>query len=237
MTAPAPSPAARPPAGLAVVVMSLSLGLAVAPPAHAEARARVPATSLRLALDVSEIQLRLGVPDLRLRLGALPDDGLRLGRFDLGSPLVGIRVGTRHVDLALAVGSQLAPDGRVGMSLAAQLRLGTRDGVGVTASYGYRLPPESTSGRRLLPHGAISIPLGPRLSITGEGSLLGEGGALGTLGLGYRLDAGGAPWFLSGGLGFTFRRAEPDCPGGAQLRVNADWCAEPAVVFGIQRRF
>ena len=239
MTAPAQSPAGpRSPAGLAALVMSLCLGLLIARPAHARAPAVAPAIDgLRLALDLRELELRLGVPDLRLRLGALPADGLRLGRFDLGSPLVGVRVGNRHVDLALAVGSQLAPDGSAGMSLAAQLRLGARDGVSVTASYGYLLPPESTPGRRLLPHGAVSIPLGPRLAVTGEGSLLGEGGALGTVGLSYRLDAGGAAWFLSGGLGFTFRRAEPDCPGGAQLRVNADWCAEPAAVFGIQRRF
>jgi hypothetical protein len=239
MRAPVHSPAgSRSPAGLTTLVMALCLGLVVTP----QARARPPAASpeiagLRLSPELREFELRLGAHDLTLRLGALPAEGLHLGRFDLGGPPVGISVGFRYIDLALAVGTQLARDGSAAMSLAAQLRLGARDAMNVTARYGYLLAPEAAPGRRLLPQGAISVPLGPRLAVTGEGSLLGDGGALGTIGLSYQLESGGAPLFLSGGVGFTFRRADPDCRGGGQLRVNADWCAVPAAIFGIEGRF
>jgi hypothetical protein len=218
--------------------MALCLGLVVTPQARAQAPAAAPEIAgLRLSPEVREFELRLGAHDLTLRLGALPAEGLHLGQFDLGSPLVGISLGTRHVDLGLAVGSQLARDGSPGMSLAAQLRLGARDGMNVTARYGYLLPLEGASGGRLLPRGAISIPLGPKLALTGEGSLLGDGGALGTIGLSHQLDVGGGSWFVWGGVRFTFRRADADCRGGGQLRVNADWCAAPAAVFGIEGRF
>ena len=239
MRAPAHSPAgSRSPAGLTTLVMALCLGLVVSPRARAQAPAAAPEIAgLRLSSELREFELRLGAHDLTLRLGALPAEGLHLGRFDLGSPLVGISLGARHVDLGLAVGSQLARDGSAGMSLAAQLRLGARDGVNVIARYGYLLPREGASGGRLLPQGAISIPLGPRLALTGEGSLLGDGGALGTIRLSHQLDVGGGSWFVSGGVGFTFRRADQDCGGGGQVGVNADWCAVPAAVFGIEGRF
>jgi hypothetical protein len=218
--------------------MALCLGLVVTPQARAQPPAAAPEIAgLRLSPELREFELRLGAHDLTLRLGALPAGGLHLGRFDLGRPLVGVSVGTRHVNLGLTVGSQLAPDGSAGMSLAAHLRLGAHDGVNVTAGYDYLLPGEAASGRRLLPHGAISIPLGPRLALTGEGSLLGDGGALGTIGLSHQLDVGGGSWFVWGGVGFTFRRADSDCRDGGQLRVNADWCAAPAAVFGITGRF
>ncbi len=239
MRAPVHSPAgSRSPAGLTTLVMALCLGLVVTPPARAQAPAAAPEVAeLRLSPELREFELRLGAHDLTLRLGALPAEGLHLGRFDLGSPLVGISLGTRHVDLGLAVGSQLARDGSAGMSLAAHLRLGARDGVNVTARYGYLLPrrahPAAGCSRRAR---SASRSAGGWRS-PAEGSLLGDGGALGTIRLSHQLDVGGGSWFVSGGVGFTFRRADQDCGGGGQLRVNADWCAVPAAVFGIEGRF
>jgi hypothetical protein len=140
-------------------------------------------------------------------------------------------------DLELAVGRLLARDGANQVSLAAQLRLGARDGVNVTAGYGYLLPREALSGRPLGPHGAISIPLGPRLALTGEGSLFGDGGGLATLGLSFAQRSAGVSWFLTAGLGFTVERADGACGGGGRMRVNADWCAAPAAVIGFSGRF
>ena len=155
---------------------------------------------------------------------------------------VGFGFNAKHFDLQLAAGRQLAGDGSTGVSLATQLRLGARDGVNLTAQYGFLLARDPVSGGPradpLGPHGTISIPLGPRLALTAEGSFLGDAAALATLGLTHRVAGDGGPgsWYLSGGLGFAFQRTGPDC-GSAPLCIGSQWSAAPAAMFGIERRF
>jgi hypothetical protein len=157
-------------------------------------------------------------------------------------PRVGLGFDARHFDLHLAAGRQLAADGSAGLSLATQLRLGARDGVNLTAQYGFLLARDPVSGGPradpLGPHGTITIPLVNRLSLTAEGSFLGEAAALATLGLTHRVAGNGGPgsWYVSGGLGLTFQRTGPDC-GNAPLCIGSQWSAAPAAIFGVERRF
>jgi hypothetical protein len=204
------------------------------------ARAAPNTPSLRLRLELPEIAVRL--PHVELRLGPSPPDRLRLGQFDLGPPRVGLTLRAGHLDLGLTAGRQLARDGSAGLSLAAHLRLGAREGVNLTARYAYLIARDPASAGpesgALGPHGALSIPLGQRLALTAEGSFLGDAGALGTLGLTHRVAGDGGPgsWFLSGGLGLAFQRTGPDC-GGARLCLNEAWSAAPAAILGVEGRF
>jgi hypothetical protein len=84
----------------------------------------------------------------------------------------------------------------------------------------------------------VSIPVGPRLALTGEGGLLADGSALVTVGLTHLAVGDGGPgsWFFSGGLGFTFEKTSV-ARGRRRLRVNDKWSAAPVAIFGLERRF
>ena len=217
-------------------VAALCLGVFAAGPV----RAAPDTAALQLALELPEMA-RVVLPHVELRLGAAPPDWLRLGQFDLGPPRVGLTLEASHLDLRVTAGRQLARDGSTGVSLAAHLRLGARDGVNLTARYGYlvgrdRALAHADSGS-LGPHGTINIPLATRLALTAEGTFLGDHAALATIGLTRPMvgDGGPSSWAVTGGLGLAFQRTAPGC-GGARLCFK-EWQASPAAIFGIEGRF